>query len=186
MKRIISLLLVTALASSCGTAPHAETLGESHRTTSSENERSESNTTHYVAGGALAVVVVCAVFSGVRRVCLRQFRNADSHNKAVKNAAEKLTAGKSGDELEKATAKVEKLYKSIGLDKDGKTALTGDDAVEVKDGILFTVYDETLGKLIRKIKKSDEGASSADEGGKKTDEGGKKADEGTSSAGEQN
>ena len=185
MKRMFSLLLVTALASSCGTAPHAESLGESHRTTGAENERSESNTSHYVAGGALAVVVVCAVFSGVRRVCLKQFRNADSHNKAVKNAAEKLTAGKNIDELDEATAtKVEKLYKSIGLSKDGKKALTGDDVIEVKDGIFFTAYDKTIGKLVRKIKKSDEGASSADEGGKQADEGGKQADEGGKQADE--
>lgn len=162
MKRMISLLLAAMLASSCGTAPYAESLSESHKTTGTENEQESNETTYYTVGGVVVgLAVLCSLVSGARRVCLKPFRSADSHKKAVKDAVEKLKDGKSGEELTKAEEQAEKLYKSIGLNKDGTTSLTGDDAVEVKDGIFFTAYDKTIGKLVRKVKEKK--SSSADQ-----------------------
>ena len=151
MKKMISWLLAAMLVSSCGTAPHADLRGESHMTTGSEEEQEGSGMAHYLIGGAIVVVALCTVVPGAKRVC----QSAEGIKKKIDDSVAALTkskAGKSTDEVAKIDEEITKLNKQIGKDKNGDL-MTGDDAVEVKDGIFFTAYDKTIGQLVRKIKK---------------------------------
>ena len=187
MKRMIYWLLAAMLVSSCGTAPHADLRGESHRTTGSEEEQEGSEVAHYLIGSAIAVVAFCT-FGGnaALKVCRKHFMSAEGYKKKIDDAVKGLKeskAGKSKDEVAKIDKKINNRNAQIGIGEDGKT-MTEDDAIEVKDGVLFTAYDKTIGKLVRKIKKSDEATNSADEATESADEAGtgkQAADEATNS-----
>ena len=166
MKRIIYLLLAAMLVSSCGAAPHADLLGESRMTAGSEEERGGSEMAQYLVGGAIVVVALCTVVPGARRVCQKQFMSAEGFKKGLQKRIDELSELKKGDgvDADKNDAKIKKLEEMI----------TNTD----KDGIVFTVYDATIGKLVRKIKKGgDEVGEQADDTGKKADDTGKKADD---------
>ncbi len=195
MKKMISWLLAAMLVSSCGTAPHADLRGESHMTTGSEEEQEGSEMAHYLIGGVIVVAAFCTLGGNAAlKVCRKHFMSAEGFKKKIGDAATKLgdsKAGKSTDEVANIDNKITNHNKTIGLDKDGKP-MTGDDAVEVKNGIFFTAYDKTIGNLVRKIKKkdgeadeaansADEATSSADEAANSADEAGQQADEATNS-----
>ena len=186
MKRLISLMLAAMLVSYCGTAPQAELQSDSRMTTGEEAEQGDSKTAYYVVGGVIALAALCAVVPGTRRVCQSADGFAEGiKKKIVKLNEDKAVEGISEDALAKLNDQITKLNKKIGLDADGK-ALTGDEAVEIKDGFLYKAYDKTIGRLFKKSddagKQADESAEAGEGAGKSADDAGKGADDAGKSA----
>ena len=170
MKRLISLTLAAMLVSYCGTAPHAELQGDSRMTTG-EEEQGDSKTSHYaVVGGVVTLVALCTVIPGAKRVCQKQFKSADKYKKGLQDTIDQLRKDEVAEGISDEAAK--KINKKITNLEDLQKA---DNAG--KDGILYAVYDKTIGALGRKFKKADEAGQQADEAGQQADEAGQQADE---------
>ena len=180
-------MLAAMLVSYCGTAPQAELQSDSRMTTGEEAEQGDSKTAYYVVGGVIALAAaLCTVVPGTRRVCQSADGFAEGiKKKIVKLNEDKAVEGISEDALAKLNDQITKLNKKIGLDADGK-ALTGDEAVEIKDGFLYKAYDKTIGRLFKKSddagKQADESAEAGEGAGKSADDAGKSADDAGKSA----
>ena len=152
MKRMISLLAAVMLVSSCGTAPRADLLSES-RVTSDLNEaldeaQGESAMAHYLIGGAVVVLALCTVVPGAKRGCQKLFISSERFTGGLQKSIDKLKTkkGKLPDDADTKSIddKITKLQ-----DMKAEAEKSG------KNGIFFSVYDKTIGSIVRKIKKSD-------------------------------
>ncbi len=164
MKKVISLLLAMVLVSACGTAPHADVSVES--APGSEEEQGHE-LTYYIVGGAVAVLAACTIVPGASRMCQKQLMSADKFKAKLTKQIDELKErvanlakadGDNDSKIKRAESKIEKLKE---LESN-----VGD-----KNGIFFVAYDSTIGKLVRRFKKSDDAAEATDGSKKNAEEG---------------
>jgi len=179
---MISLLAAMMLVSSCGTSPRADLLSESRVTSDLDEAQGESEMAHYLIGGAVVIVALCTVVPGAKSFCKRQIVDLKRFTDGLDGKITKLQNEKVADGV--STEKASKIQDKIDKLKDIKKKANKSG----KDGIFFTVYDKTIGSIVRKIRKTDDAGGQQNAKGKSnetanaTDETAESADAGNQGA----